>query len=155
MSQQASGYFPPPTSAPSDGAPVAGGLQMKRRNPVGIWIGLPLITLGIYSYVWYYKIHNEMAAFDRRQNVPTTGPVLVLIFLSWTIIAPIISYHNTGAQIREAQKAAGLQPTCSPTLSWLLVIVFGLNTLYMQVELNKVVDRYAGAQTGSQVPLFV
>jgi Domain of unknown function (DUF4234) len=37
--------------------PVASGLQMKRRNPLGVWLGLPLITLGIYVFVWYYKIH--------------------------------------------------------------------------------------------------
>jgi hypothetical protein len=24
----------------------------KRRNIVGVWLGLPLITLGIYSLVW-------------------------------------------------------------------------------------------------------
>src|SRR5262245_30108493 len=52
------------------GVPVAQGLQMKERNPVAVWIGLPLITLGIYFYVWYYKIHKEMAMFDRRRVVP-------------------------------------------------------------------------------------
>ena len=128
---------------------------MKRRNPLAVWIGLPLITLGIYSLVWYYKIHKEMAEFDRRRSVPVAGPMLVLLFLSWTVIAPIVSFHNAGVRVRNSQKSAGLLPTCSPTLSWLLFIVFGLNTLYLQVEMNKVVDRYAGAPTGSQVPLYV
>ncbi len=50
---------------------------MKERNPVAVWIGLPLITLGIYFYVWYYKIHKEMAMFDRRRVVPVAGPMLV------------------------------------------------------------------------------
>lgn len=35
-----------------------------------------------------------------------------------------------------------------------LWFVFGLNTLYMQIELNKVVDRYPQATPGTQVPLF-
>jgi hypothetical protein len=81
--------------------------------------------------------------------------MLVLLFLSWTFIAPIISYHNTGARIRDAQRSAGITPTCSPTLAWLLWFAFGLHTLYMQSELNKVVDRYAGAPTGTTVPLYV
>ncbi|MBJ7352444.1 MAG: DUF4234 domain-containing protein, partial [Rhodococcus sp.] len=34
--------------------PVAQGSAMKRRNPVVVWILLPLITLGIYHFVWYY-----------------------------------------------------------------------------------------------------
>jgi paraquat-inducible protein B len=39
-------------------APIASGLAMKRRNPIAIWLVLPLITLGIYHLVWYYKIHK-------------------------------------------------------------------------------------------------
>jgi hypothetical protein len=105
--------------------------------------------------VWYYKIHKEMAEFDRRRSIPVAGPMLVLLFLSWTFIAPIVSYHNAGARVRNAQRSAGLAPTCSPAAAWLLWFVFGLNSLYLQVELNKVVDRYAGAPAGTTVPLFV
>ena len=140
---------------PPQNTPIAMGLAMKRRNPWAVWLGLPIITLGIYFFVWYYKIHKEMAEFDRRRSIPVAGPVLVVIFLSWTVIAPWISYHNAGARIRASQRSAGLQPTCSPALSWLLAIVFGLNVFYMQLELNKIVDRYAGAPTGTQVPLYV
>lgn len=139
----------------ADAPSVGTGLAMKRRNPIAVWLGLPLITLGIYHLVWYYKIHKEMAEFDRRRSIPVAGPMLVLLFLSWTLIAPIISYHNTGARVRDAQRSAGLVPTCSPALSWLLWFVFGLNSLYLQVQLNKVVDRYAGAPTGTTIPLYV
>jgi hypothetical protein len=75
--------------------------------------------------------------------------------LSWTFIAPIVSYHNAGARIRNAQRSAGLTPTCSPTLSWLLLFAFGLNSLYMQIELNKIDDRYAGTPAGTPVALYV
>jgi hypothetical protein len=144
----------PGTSSLATG-PVAGGLAMKRRNPVAVWLGLPLITLGIYHLVWYYKIHKEMAELDRRRSIPVAGPMLVLLFLSWTFIAPIVSYHNAGARIRNAQRSAGLTPTCSPALSWLLWFALGLNSLYMQIELNKIVDRYAGAPAGTPVALYV
>src|ERR1700712_2841376 len=79
---------------PPQNTPIAMGLAMKRRNPWAVWLGLPIITLGIYFFVWYYKIHKEMAEFDRRRSIPVAGPVLVVIFLSWTVIAPWISYHN-------------------------------------------------------------
>jgi hypothetical protein len=132
------------------------GRQMKARNPVGVWLGLPLITLGIYHYVWYYKIHREMASFDTRRNVPVAGPMLVLLLLSWTVIAPLVSYANTGNRIRNAQHAAGLQESCSGTVGLLLMFVFGLGTLYYQAELNKVVSAYGdGAAPGSRIPLYV
>ena len=141
---------------PADGSPVARGLQMKRRNPLAAWIGLPLITLGIYHFVWYYKIHHEMGEFDRRRHVPDVGPVLVLIFLGWTVIAPLISYFNCGHRIANAQRAAGLRPTCSGLIGMLLMLVFGLGTLYYQVELNRVHDAYGIATPhGTEVPLYV
>lgn len=145
----------PAVPAQSAAVPVASGLQMKRRNPLAAWLGLPLITLGIYHLVWYYKIHREMAEFDRRRAVPIAGPMLVLLFLGWTFIAPIISYNNAGKRVRDAQRSAGLVPTCSPALSWLLWFAFGLNTLYLQVELNKVIDKYGSTAAGMQVPLYV
>lgn len=134
---------------------IASGLAMKRRSPIVVWLLLPLITFGIYHLVWYYKIHREMAEFDRRRAIPIAGPMLVLLFLSWTVIAPIVSYHNTGTRIRNAQRSAGLRPSCSPTLSWLLMFVFGLNTFYLQSELNVIVGRYPGAPAGATVPLYV
>lgn len=136
-------------------APAAMGRLFKERNVVLSWLVFPFITLGIYMYVWYYKIHKEMAEFDRRRQAPVAGPVLVLIFLGWTVIAPLISFYNAGQRIQNAQRASGLQPTCSPILACLLTFVFGLNILYMQFELNKIVDRYPGAHEGAQVPLYV
>jgi len=133
---------------------IAAGLAMKRRNPLAAWIGLPLITLGIYHYVWYYKIHKEMAQLDPRRKVPVAGPMLVLLFLSWTLIAPLVSYFNTGKRIAAAQRAAGLEPSCSGGVGLLLMFVLGLGTLYYQVQLNKVVDRYPNTVPGTQVPLY-
>jgi Domain of unknown function (DUF4234) len=134
---------------------VAQGLQMKRRNPFAVWLGLPLITLGIYHLVWYYKIHHEMGEFDRRRNVPATGPVLVLIFLGWTVIAPLISYYNCGHRIANAQRAAGLQPSCSGLIGVLLMFVLGLGTWYFQTELNKVHDVYGrDVRAGTAVSLY-
>jgi hypothetical protein len=136
------------------GTPVAYGLQMKSRNPVGVWLGLPLITLGIYHLVWYYKIHAEMAQLDRRRVVPVAGPMLVLLLLSWTIVAPLVSYFGTGKRIANSQRAAGIPVTCSPGVGLLLMFVFGLGTLYYQSELNKVTASYGATPVGAQVDLY-
>jgi hypothetical protein len=165
---------PPPTAPPAPTTPapmapapaedgtlaarrdeVTRGLQMKRRHPLAAWIGLPLITLGIYHFVWYYKIHHEMGEFDPRRKVPDVGPVLVLILLGWTVIAPLISYYNTGHRIINAQRAAGLTPTCSPWIGTLLMLVAGIGILYYQIELNRVPDVYGDVPPGTEVPLRV
>jgi hypothetical protein len=136
--------------------PAADGLQMKPRNPVTVWILWPLLTLGIYHLVWYYKIHRELAEFDRRRQVPVAGPMLVLLLLFWTLIAPLVSYVNTGHRIRNAQRAAGLTASCSGGIGLLLMIVFGLGILYYQSELNKVSGTYGeGTPPGTTVPLYV
>lgn len=135
---------------------AAEGLQMKTRNPVTVWILWPVLTLGIYHLVWYYKIHREMAEFDRRRQVPVAGPMLVLLLLGWTFIAPLVSYYNTGNRIRNAQRAAGLPASCSGGVGVLLMFVFGLGTLYFQSELNKVTNSYGESTApGSTVPLYV
>ncbi len=141
-------------SSPAAPSPAPTGLAMKRRNPVTVWLLWPLLTLGIYHLVWYYKIHREMAEFDRRRTVPVVGPMLVLLLLSWTVIAPLISYYNAGNRIRNAQRAAGVPATCSPVVGLLLSFLAGANIIYYQVELNKIVDRY-GVPEGAQIQLDV
>ncbi|HEY4017250.1 MAG TPA: DUF4234 domain-containing protein [Pseudonocardiaceae bacterium] len=142
-----------PDGAPVAGGAVASGIAMKHRNPVAVWIGLTIITLGIYHLVWYFKIHKELAEFDRRRTIPTAGSVMVLIFLGWTVVAPLISYANTGKFIRKAQRSAGLPETCSPAAGTLLMLVFGVGTLYYQNQLNLIIDRYQ-APEGTQIPLY-
>ncbi|WP_194816409.1 DUF4234 domain-containing protein [Nocardia sp. XZ_19_385] len=114
---------------------------IQRRNPLLTWLVFPLITLGIYFFVWYYKIHREMADLKRDQNAPATGPLLVMIFLGWTGIGALISFWRTGTRISEAQESAGLEGTCKPVFGFLLNLVFGLGILYYQLELNKIADR--------------
>ena len=144
---------PPAWTAPPAGLVSEKGLAMKRRGPVAVWLGLPLITLGIYHLVWYYKIHHELQEFDRRRHLSPAGSTLVLLFLGWTVIAPLVSYYNTGKAIGHAQRAAGLPVTCSAGASCWLALLFGLNIWYMQRQLNLVVQVYPDTQPGSTVPL--
>lgn len=112
--------------------------HLKRRNPLAVWIGLPLITLGIYLFVWYYKIHKELAAQSRDPNAPVVGPMLVILLFGWLGIPFLISFYNTGKRIRRAQADARIDATCSPTIGLLLCFVFGLAPFYYQKELNKI-----------------
>jgi hypothetical protein len=136
-------------------SPVATGLQMKRRNPLGVWLGLPLITLGIYYLVWVYKIHSELGMFDRRRIIGAVGPVLAWILGAFTLmIWPLVSTYNTGQSIAAAQRAAGLPAGCSGILGVVLVFVFGTHSLYYQIEINKIIT-VNDVPAGTQVPLWI
>jgi hypothetical protein len=150
-----SGEFQPGNAGGMGGwqaAPPGVPRQMKKRNAFLVWIVWPLLTLGIYHFVWYYKIHEEMQRFDSRQPINPTGSVLTILFGWIIIVPPFVSYFNTGNRIANAQRAAGLPPTANPWIGFILLFVFGLTSLYYQLELNKVVDRY-GIPEGSPVYL--
>jgi hypothetical protein len=146
----------PQEAAPAPAAAAAEslvGAQMKRRNPVAAWLGLPIITLGIYGLVWYYLVHSELAAFDRRREVSAGLALCSVLFGTLTLgIWPLINWVKLAGHIRNAQRAAGLEPSCSGGLGFLLGII-GFGVLYYQVELNKVVKQYGDAPAGAQVPL--
>lgn len=129
------------------------GLQMKHRNPFAAWLGLPIITLGIYGLFWYYLVHAELAQFDRRRPISPGMALCSMLFGFITLgIWPLVTWVKLAGHIRNAQQAAGLPGSCSGGLGFLLGI-FGFGVLYYQIELNKVTDRYSSAPAGAQVPL--
>ena len=99
--------FPPAALVPTDAPPppVLHGAQMKQRNPFLVWLVFPVITLGIYSLVWYFKIHNEMLRFDPRQPIKPAGSLLTVMFGGIIIVPPFVSYFNTGNRIATVQRA--------------------------------------------------
>ncbi|MGS0688360.1 DUF4234 domain-containing protein [Nakamurella sp. GG22] len=108
-----------PADAPT--RPVLLGAQMKLRNPLLVWLVFPVITLGIYSLVWYFKIHNEMLRFDPRQPIKPAGSLLTVMFGGIIIVPPFVSYFNTGNRIATAQRAAGLPATSNPWIGFVLI----------------------------------
>jgi uncharacterized protein DUF4234 len=149
-------------SYPQEAAPAAGpaptsarpnGAQMKRRNPVAAWLGLPIITLGIYGIVWYYLVHSELSRFDPRRPAGAGVAVCSLLFGFITLgIWPLIMWLKLAGHIRNAQRVAGLEPSCSAGFGFLLGLL-GFGVLYYQIELNKVIKQYGDAPAGSPVPL--
>ncbi len=105
---------------------------------------LPFITLGIYYWVWYYKINREMADLGRAKNTDelgdSPGKSLLAVTLGALIIVPaIISIVHTAQRIQRAQRLSGVDPQLNGWLALLLAIVFSpAFYAYQQSELNKV-----------------
>ena len=151
------GVYPPsgPTQfIPAPGLPGGSARQMKMRNPFLVWLVWPILTLGIYHFVWYYKIHNEMLRLDPRQPIKPAGSLLTILFGWIIVVPPFVSYFNTGNRIATAQRAVGLAPTANPWIGFILLFIFGLTPLYYQFELDKIVQ-HLGVPEGAPVTLVV
>ena len=130
-----------PTSVnPSSTAVVPAGRAnvIKRRNVLVVWLLLPLITLGIYHWYWYWKINSELRDSNPRIDVKPFLALVALVPGAFLIVPPFITMYNTGKRIATAQADAGIGSSCSPVIGVLLMFVFGLNSLYYQSELNKI-----------------
>jgi hypothetical protein len=93
----------------------ATGERAKLRNPVAVAL-LPIVTLGIYSIVWYYKINKELAAIGRDRGKSEelgdnpVNSVLAVTVGAIVIVPAIISIVHTFKRIQAAQRLAGAEP---------------------------------------------
>jgi uncharacterized membrane protein len=115
------------------------GRAGRTRNIFLVWFVWPLITLGIYFFVWYYKVNREARDFARIEVSPAVSVIAVLF--GWIIIVPpFVSIYRTGERVAQMQRAAGLEATCIPIVGLLLTFVFHLDSLYYQYELNRILS---------------
>ncbi len=94
-------------------SPVAGRAG-KRRNPVIVWLLLPIVTLGIYAWVWYYKVNRETR--DLGVTVSPGISLLAITLGSFILVPPFVSFFKTGERIAQAQRSAGVAATCNPVV---------------------------------------
>ncbi|HET7455552.1 MAG TPA: DUF4234 domain-containing protein [Solirubrobacterales bacterium] len=129
--------------------------EVKVRNPWAVAL-LPIITLGIYHLVWWYKINKELKAYgeakgyDLGQNPMNS---LLALFPGGLIVIPaLVSYWRGTKRIQGASKIAGREPVSG----WLSLILYLLLApafwAYLQVSLNNVWEQEAEALPGQAIP---
>ena len=121
----------------------------KTRHPLGI-LGLMLITIGIYFFVWYFKVNKELAAIGRARNTeecgdnPTTS-LLAMFPGAFIIVPPYVSFFNANKRLNAAERLTGRPEGLSPLLMLVLYFVFSPVAIYLfQNNLNKVLEAHAG-----------
>ena len=100
---------------------------MQKRSVAAVII-LSIITLGIYTIVWFVKTKNEM-------NTAGAG-----IPSAWWIIVPIANIwwlwkYSEGVELVSRKDMSG------PVAFLLLILLEIIGIAVVQVTLNKVVDR--------------
>src|SRR3989442_3491523 len=83
----------------------------KIRNPLGV-VGLGLITIGIYIFVWYYMVNKELAEMGRANNTEELGTnpgnsLLAITLRAFIIVPPFISIYNTWKRLNAAEQLTG------------------------------------------------
>ena len=117
-----------------------------KQQSIWAWLGLTLITLGIYSIFWYYRVNKEMkevggAMGDAELGASSPGMSVFALFIP---IANLISIWNTGRRIQKLQVASGRLGDYSMGVHLLLIFFTGLWAMYAQVTLNSIWETAQG-----------
>jgi hypothetical protein len=129
--------------------------RVKLRSPWGAAL-LPIITLGIYHLVWWYRINRELRdlgrakGYDLGQN-PTNS--LLAAFPGGLIIVPaLITYWRGGERIQGAARLAGKEPINGFIAIVLFFVIAPALWAYMQDSLNQIWRAEATALPGEPPP---
>jgi hypothetical protein len=121
----------------------------KIRNLFAVAI-LPIVTIGIYFFFWWYFIHRELRDYGRAKNTDelgtSPGTSLLAVTLGALIIVPaLVSIYRGFKRVQAAQRLAGVEQL-NGWIGLILFLVFSpaLNA-YMQSGLNAVWQKEAGA----------
>ncbi len=117
------------------------GQQYLKRNPLGV-LGLTFITLGIYFFVWYFKINDEIRRFERDETVSPIRSLMAMIFGWLIIVPPFIAMYNTAKHVQAMEQRVGVQQTIEPSLTVIFLLVVSIaNGIYVQEHMNRVWER--------------
>ena len=111
---------------------------------------LPIITIGIYFFFWWYFIHRELRDLGRAKNTDelgdSPGTSLLAVTLGALIIVPaLVSIYRGFKRVQAAQRLAGKEPING----WIGMILFLVITpavyAYIPSGLNAVWERSQSA----------
>jgi hypothetical protein len=130
-------------------------VRVKVRSPWAVAL-LPIITLGIYHLVWWYRINCELRDYGRARGRDLgqnpTNSVLALFPGGLIIIPPLISYWRGTERVQEAARIGGREPVNG----WIALLLFLVLSIgfwaYLQWSLNEVWRAEAEAPRGGAQP---
>ncbi len=128
---------------------------VKIRSPWAVAL-LPIITLGIYHLVWWYRINRELRdygkakGYDLGQN--PTNSVLALFPGGIIIVPALITYWRGTKRVMGASRLSGQEPLNGWIAILLYVLLAPALWAYIQVSLNNIWQAEAEALPGTPAP---
>jgi hypothetical protein len=130
--------------------------EVKIRSPWAAAL-LPIVTLGVYQVVWWYKINRELRDYgyakehDLGQN-PTNSALALFPGFLLLGIPPLVSYWRGFQRVQGASTLAG-QEAPNGWIALLLFLLIGpAFNAYVQVTLNDVWRQDADETVGALPP---
>ena len=68
-------------------------MHVGQIRSTGACIGLTIVTLGIYSLYWYYKVHDDM---KRHSGTGLGGVVALILALFVGVVSPFFASSEVG-----------------------------------------------------------
>jgi len=129
--------------------------EVKVRSPWAVAL-LPIVTLGVYHVVWWYKINKELKAYGEAKGYDLghnpTNSALALFPGFLIIVPPLVSYWRGTKRVQGASKIVGREPASG----WIALILYLLLSpamfAYLQVSLNNVWEQDAEPLPGHEAP---
>ena len=135
---------PPPPPPPAYGVPATAGASALATPPVGkirdtgTCFLLTIVTLGIYSWVWYFKTHDEM---KRHSGTGLGGGIALVLAIFVGIVMPFLNSNEVGHLYeRRGQKP----PVTAVTGLWALLLgwFFFVGLIVWFVKTNAALNDY-------------
>jgi hypothetical protein len=135
---------PPPASAPllpAYGAVAPVGPVGKVRS-TGTCILLTIVTLGFYTWYWYFQTHEEM---KRHTGNGIGGPVALILAIFVGIVMPFLSSNEVGGLYERRGQA---KPVSAATGLWALLLgwFFFVGLIVWFVKTNGALNDYWRSQ---------
>jgi len=103
---------PPPPPAPTEYAAPPTQAPVGKVRPTGLAMLLFVVTFGIYGYVWWYLVHDEM----KRHSGQGIGGVVALVLAFF--VSPVAAFF-TSDEVGKLYERAGRQaPVTAVTGLW-------------------------------------
>jgi hypothetical protein len=136
---------PATPAAPYQAPYQAGAAPIGKVRGTGACIGLSIVTIGIYTWYWYYKTHDEM---KQHTGEGIGGPIALLLAAVTGIVMPFLTASEVGKLYeRRGQKP----PVSAGTGLWYLLLgwLFLVGAIVWFVKVNGALNDYwksVGAQ---------
>lgn len=119
---------------------------MEKRS-IALSIIFTLITCGLYSFYWTYKLTNECHYALGRNNTASGGWVL---FYSVITLGIYVFYwiYEMGEAVAEVKRMRGMATSGHESIIYLILTLFGVGIVSMallQKSLNDVIEDAAAS----------
>lgn len=135
------GTAPAPGTAYGTHAAYGAGPATGKIRGTGMCILLCIVTLGIYSYVWFYSVHDEM----KRHTGQGLGGGLALVL---AFLVGIVMPYITSSEVGGLYERAGQQkPVSGATGLWNFPGIFLIvGPLVWFIKTNNALNEYWRSQ---------